>query len=373
MSSEDFNCAVIGAGAVGLAVARALARRGLSVLVLEQETHFGSATSSRNSEVIHAGLYYPEGSLKARLCTAGKAMLYRFCADYGVQHLQCGKLVVAASEGEISELEAIAGLGQANGVDDLKIIDLAEARRLEPELSCAAALLSPSTGIVDSHGYMLALLGDAEAHGAVLARNTEVTGLDVQADGVELLIGPERERMLKVRAVVNAAGLRAVGLARNTAGLDAAHIPEFHLAKGVYFTLAARSPFRRLIYPVPDHGGLGIHLTLDLAGQARFGPDVEWVERIDYAVDPRRAERFYPAIRRYWPGLREGALSPAYAGVRPKLSGPGAPGADFRIEGEGMHGAKGLVNLFGIESPGLTASLAIAEEVAQRVEESFSG
>jgi len=370
---DEIESVVIGAGAVGLAVARALARSGRDVLILEKETLIGSGTSSRNSEVIHAGIYYPKGSLKARLCVAGRQRLYEFCAGHGVAHRRCGKLIVAASA-QTAELEAIRGAAEANGVDDLAWLSQAEFAQLEPELAGAAALLSPSTGIIDSHGLMLAYQGEAEDAGAVIAFGTEVTRAALEGQGIVLWINGEGEPALRARLVVNAAGLFAPTVAARIEGFPAASIPPGWFAKGSYFTLSGRSPFSRLVYPVPEPGGLGTHLTLDLGGQARFGPDVEWLDEtdpsaIDYAVDPRRAERFYAAIRAYWPGLRDGSLVPAYSGVRPKLSGPGQPAADFKIAGPADHGARGLINLFGIESPGLTASLAIADAVLALADE----
>ena len=370
---DEIESVVIGAGAVGLAVARALARSGRDVLILEKETLIGSGTSSRNSEVIHAGIYYPKGSLKARLCVAGRQRLYEFCAGHGVAHRRCGKLIVAASA-QTAELEAIRGAAEANGVDDLAWLSQAEFAQLEPELAGAAALLSPSTGIIDSHGLMLAYQGEAEDAGAVIAFGTEVTRAALEGQGIVLWINGEGEPALRARLVVNAAGLFAPTVAARIEGFPAASIPPGWFAKGSYFTLSGRSPFSRLVYPVPEPGGLGTHLTLDLGGQARFGPDVEWLDEtdpsaIDYAVDPRRAERFYAAIRAYWPGLRDGSLVPAYSGVRPKLSGPGQPAADFKIAGPADHGARGQINLFGIESPGLTASLAIADAVLALADE----
>jgi L-2-hydroxyglutarate oxidase LhgO len=370
---DEVECVVIGAGAVGLAVARALARSGREVLILEKESLIGSGTSSRNSEVIHAGIYYPKGSLKARLCVAGKERLYDYCATHGVAHRRCGKLIVAAPA-QMVELEAISAAAGANGVHDLAWLPQLEVARIEPDLACAAALFSPSTGIIDSHGLMLAYQGEAEDAGAVIAFNTAVTRAAPDEQGLAIWINGEAEPALRARLVVNAAGLFARTVATRIEGFPAALIPPGWFAKGSYFTLAGRAPFSRLVYPVPEPGGLGVHLTLDLGGQARFGPDVEWLEQtdpaaFDYAVDPRRAERFYAAIRSYWPGLREGDLTPAYSGVRPKLSGPGQPAADFQIAGPADHGLRGLINLFGIESPGLTASLAIADMVLALADE----
>jgi L-2-hydroxyglutarate oxidase LhgO len=352
---------VIGAGAVGLAVAAAFAARGREVLILEAADRFGSGVSSRNSEVIHAGIYYPRGSLKARLCVAGRDLLYAFCAGHGVAHRRCGKLIVASNEAQLPELGRIRAAALANGVE-LAPLSAAEARALEPELNCAGALHSPLSGIVDAHGYMLALLGEAESHGALLACDSAVTGVALHPDG--FLIAVNGVPALEARALVNSAGLAAPALARLMKGFPAQRVPPAYLAKGSYFTLAGRAPFDRLIYPLPEPGGLGVHLTLDLGGRARFGPDVEWVEELDYAVDPARAARFYGAIRAWWPRLADGALEPAYSGIRPKITGPGEPAGDFRIDGEGAHGVRGLVQLFGIESPGLTSSLAIAAQVA---------
>ena len=354
---------VVGAGVVGLAVARACAVAGHDVLILEGERHFGSWTSSRNSEVIHAGIYYPAGSLKAELCVEGRRRLYQFCRDFHVPHRQCGKLIVATSERQVPELEGIAAAAAANGVDDLRYLTGREAAALEPHAPCAAALLSPSTGIIDSHGLMLAILGDAEAHGCQLVCNTRVERITASGDLWEVWVDGSDDPVC-ARQVVNAAGLAAQGLAARTEGLAPHHVPPLFLARGVYFTYAGRAPFERLIYPVPEPGGLGTHLTLDLSGQARFGPDVEWIDAIDYAVDPGRQPKFEAAIRMIWPGMDPSRLSPGYAGIRPKLSGPGAPAADFMISGPDDHGLPGLVNLFGIESPGLTASLAIADRVA---------
>jgi len=362
---DTIDTLVIGAGVVGLAVARALAADGRELIVLEAEDAFGQVTSARNSEVIHAGLYYPTGSLRARLCVRGKALLYEYCEARGVPHRRCGKLVVATADDELPALQALHGQAQANGVQDLQWLDEAAARALEPALRCRGALLSPSTGIVDSHGLMLALLGDAERAGAVLALRSPVQRARVTPRGIVVEVGGDAPVTLLAQRVVNSAGLGAPALALAIDGLDPRHVPRAHLAKGCYFTLAGRAPFTRLVYPAPGTAGhLGVHLTLDLAGQARFGPSFRWVDAIDYRVDPAEADGFYAEVRRYWPALPDGALQPGYAGVRPKISGPGEPAADFRIDGPLRHGVPGLVNLFGIESPGLTSALAIAEEVA---------
>jgi L-2-hydroxyglutarate oxidase LhgO len=361
---EKIDCAVIGAGVVGLATARRLAALGREVIILEAEAGFGTGISARNSEVIHAGIYYPAGSLKARLCVAGRQQLYAYCAERAIPHRRCGKLIVATSETQIAELDAIAARARANGVDDLQHLSRDAARGLEPALECQAALLSPSTGIIDSHALMLSLLGDAERDGAVLALQSRVLGGRIAADGMVLDIDSGGERSeLGAACVVNCAGLGAQGLARALAGLPADSVPPLHYAKGNYYTLAGRAPFSRLVYPVPEAAGLGVHLTLDLGGQARFGPDVEWIAAPDYTVAPRRADAFYAEVRRYWPQLPDGALQPAYAGIRPKPHAPGEPACDFIVSGPAQHGVKGLVNLYGIESPGLSACLALADHV----------
>jgi len=362
---DTVDVAVIGAGVIGLAIARALAMTGREVLVLEAAENFGAGTSSRNSEVIHAGIYYRPDSLKARFCRAGRERLYEFCERHGVPHRRCGKLIVASSKAKLDELSRIGGNARANGVH-LESWSEARVASLEPRLHCAGALFSPDTGIIDSHAYMLALLGEAERLGATLVCASRVTGMRADKAGVTLCVNGEPP-VLRARTMINSAGLNAPQLARAIAGFPAMHVPETFLAKGSYFSLEGPSPFGRLVYPVPEPGGLGIHLTLDLAGRARFGPDVEWVKECDYAVDPRRADRFYPAIRTYWPGLPDGSLRPAYAGIRPKLSPAGAPAQDFRIDGAEVHGVAGVINLFGIESPGLTASLAIADAVTDRL------
>jgi len=362
--TESIDCAVIGAGVVGLAIARALALEGREVLLLEATDAIGTQTSSRNSEVIHAGIYYATGSLKARLCVEGKRRLYEYCASRGVGHKRVGKLLVATREEEIPALDALAAKAAANGVDDLIPLTPAEVRDYEPEVTAVAGLFSPSTGIIDSHGYMLALQGDAEAAGAALAFKSPLLGGAIEEGGIRLEVGGAEPMALLCKTVVNAAGFGAQAIGRAIRGLDPATVPPIFLCKGTYFTLGGRTPFRHLVYPMPDGAWLGLHVGLDLAGRARFGPDVEWVDAVDYHVDPARSASFYPEIRRYWPGLPDGALMPAYAGVRPKLQPKGGPVTDFMIQGPGEHGVPGLVNLYGIESPGLTSSLAIGERVA---------
>lgn len=359
---EQVDCVVVGAGVVGLAVARALAQAGREVLVLEACDAFGTQTSARNSEVIHAGIYYPAGSLKAQLCVRGKQLLYDYCAERGLPHQRCGKFIVATDAAQVAKLQGIHAKAVANGVHDLVLLDAAQARAAEPQLQCLAALHSPSTGIVDSHALMLSLLGDLERAGGVLALNSTLVSANTAHKAIDLIAGDGT--LLGARTVVNAAGLQAPALAARFAGLAPQHVPQAHFAKGNYFTLAGRSPFSRLIYPVPEAAGLGVHLTIDLGGQARFGPDVQWVDDPqDLAVDPARGNAFYAEVRKYWPALPDHALLPAYAGMRPKIVGPGQAAADFVIQGPAVHGVPGLVNLFGIESPGLTSALAIAEHV----------
>jgi L-2-hydroxyglutarate oxidase LhgO len=361
---ENFEseAVVIGAGAVGLAVARQLALSGLETIVLEKNDHIGMETSARNSEVIHAGIYYPQGSLKARLCVTGRRLLYDFCAAHGVPHKAIGKLIVGRT-GQEAQLGAIAKAAADNDVDDLAPLSARQIAALEPEVIADEGLFSPSTGIIDSHQYMLALLGDL-----TLVRGSDVTAMARHGDGWLLSVNSDGEEIaLQARIVVNAAGLWAQGLASRIEGLH--DIPPLFLAKGSYAGLSVKSPFGHLVYPVPEPGGLGVHVTLDMGGRARFGPNVEWLASndpaaIDYTVSPDIAERFAPVIASYWPRVKAEMLSPDYAGVRPKLSGPGQPNADFRIDGPLQHGLPGLVNLFGMESPGLTASLAIAEHVA---------
>ena len=354
---EKLDAVVIGAGVVGLAVARALAMAGREVVILEAEDAIGTHTSSRNSEVIHAGIYYPKGSLKARSCVAGKELLYEYCVAHGVPHRRSGKLIVATDEKQLIELESIQKKAHANGVTDVVWMTQAQVLALEPELSCVAGPYSPSTGIIDSHALMLAYLGDAEERGAMLALKTHLLGAQVTADG---FVVHSDQMDVACNVLVNSAGLRAPSVARSIEGYDTTLAPREFYAKGNYYSLTRRAPFSRLVYPVPEPGGLGVHVTLDLAGQARFGPDVEWVDHIDYAVDPKRSERFYAAIRRYWPGLPDGALAPGYAGIRPKTAGPKEAAPDFEVQGPSAHGVPGLVHLFGIESPGLTSSLALA-------------
>jgi len=365
---ERVECVVVGAGVVGLAIARHLAMAGREVIVLEAAEMIGTETSSRNSEVIHAGIYYPTGSLKARSCVAGKHLLYDYCEAHGVPYRRCGKLIVATSEEQIPTLGQIRAKAAANGVLDLEWLEPAEARELEPEVFCTAALLSPSTGIIDSHGLMLALQGDAEDHGAMIAFNAPVRSGRITDAGIALEVGGAAPMTLLAEVVVNSAGLHAPALARRIEGLDPALVPTPYYCKGNYYTLAGARPFSRLVYPVPEEAGLGIHVTIDLGGQTRFGPDVEWIEAIDHDVDPARAAVFYDAVRKYYPGLRAGAIEPGYAGIRPKITPKGAPAADFVIQGPAEHRVPGLVNLFAIESPGITSALALAEEVRGALE-----
>ncbi|MES2413616.1 MAG: NAD(P)/FAD-dependent oxidoreductase [Pseudomonadota bacterium] len=360
---DEVDCVVVGAGVVGLAVARAFALQGREVLVLEAASAIGTGTSSRNSEVIHAGIYYPRGSLKARLCVEGKQLLYDYCEARGIGHSRCGKLIVATSAQQVAQLQAIVARASGNHVHDLVLLTREEARAMEPQLECAAAILSPGTGIVDSHALMLALQGDIENAGGVIAFNSPLSAGQCSAAGITLRT--EEGMCLRAKTLVNAAGLYAPTLASRFDGLAAKFVPPAWYAKGNYFSLSGRSPFSRLIYPVPEAAGLGVHLTIDLGGQARFGPDVQWVTSADdLVVDPARGDAFYAEVRKYWPALADGALQPGYAGIRPKLHGPQDAVADFAIQGPHEHGVPGLVNLFGIESPGLTSSLAIGGLVA---------
>jgi L-2-hydroxyglutarate oxidase LhgO len=360
---DRVDCVVVGAGVIGLAVARKLALSGREVIVIEAEAGIGTGTSSRNSEVIHAGIYYPVDSLKARLCVAGKIALYEYCRSHGVPHQRIGKLIVAVTEAELKTLAQLRNKAAANGVTDLTFLSAAEVKMIEPEIASVGALFSPSTGIIDSHQLMLAYQGEAEAAGAMIAFTSPVTATAVEAGGFRIETGGDAPVILHSRWLVNAAGLQARKVGARIHGLDPATVPPGYYLKGNYFTLPGRSPFRHLIYPAPVVGGLGTHVTLDLGGQVRFGPDTEPTAGLDYRVDPARAESFYAAIRRYYPALRDGTLNPGYAGIRPKLGKPGDV-ADFMIQGPAAHGIPGLINLYGIESPGLTASLAIADHVA---------
>ncbi len=364
---EQVDVVVAGAGVVGIAVARALAHAGRDVLVLDAAAAIGTEVSSRNSEVIHAGIYYPTDSLMAQLCVQGRRMLYQFCDTHGVAYRKCGKLIVATSTEEDTKLDGIKARAEANGVEGMRVLTAAEARELEPNLQCTSALLSPETGILDSHGYMLALQGEAEAAGAMFVFHAPLLSGRAVDGGVEIAVGGAEPMSLRCRTLINAAGLGATKLARAIDGMPSQLVPGTYYAKGNYFTLTGRAPFSRLIYPVPVAGGLGVHLTIDLGNQARFGPDVEWIDTLDYRVDPSRSDSFYAAIRRYWPELPDGALQPGYAGIRPKITAKGAPAADFVVQPPNVHGVPGLVNLFGIESPGLTSAIALAALVAERV------
>jgi L-2-hydroxyglutarate oxidase LhgO len=359
---ESIECIVVGAGVVGLACARALALDGAEVVVIEAASSIGSETSSRNSEVIHAGLYYPTGSLKARACVEGRRRLYDYCEKMGVAHSRCGKLIVAADDADLARLHGLSAQAQANGVEGMSWLEGAEARRLEPALSCVAALMSAETGVIDSHGYMLALQGELEEAGGMIAFGSRVVGGQVTPDGVVLrVVSDGVETEILARTVVTCAGLHSDRLLSALDGFPKAKTPTLHYAKGNYFAFSGANPFKRLIYPLPDAAGLGVHVTFDLGGQLRFGPDVQWIQTLDYDVDPARADGFYAAVRRYWPGLPDNSIQPGYAGIRPKLGDARAPAADFIVQGPAEHGIAGLVNMIGIESPGLTASLALAD------------
>jgi L-2-hydroxyglutarate oxidase LhgO len=360
---------VVGAGVVGLAVARAAALAGYEVIVAEATRGIGNGVSSRNSEVVHGGMYYPTGSLRAYHCPRGRRMLYEFCASHGVPHKKCGKLIVATEDAEVGKMEAILKQGHTNGIENFVMIDGAAARAMEPALNCVAALHSPETGIVDSHSFMRALQGDLEDRGGVIAFDTRVERLSHSQAGWRVSFSGSETGELAVDAVINSAGLGAQPLARHTEGYAPDRVPRLVLARGNYFSYTGRPAFSRLIYPAPRiDGGLGIHVTLDLAGRMRFGPDVEWIDREDYDVNASRAASFYGAIRRYWPALRDGMLQPDYAGIRPKLTGPGEPAADFLVETPRQHGLPRLIHLFGIESPGLTSSLSLAEAVVAELQ-----
>lgn len=368
MSEVQLDALVIGGGVIGLAVARALAMRGMETIIAEREPQLGMETSSRNSEVIHAGIYYPPASLKARLCLAGRNALYDFCDRHGVPHRRSGKFIVATRADQVQALETIMANAVASGVDDLVWMDGDVVRAAEPDILCEQAIFSPSTGVIDSHAYMMALLGEAEAHGALLACNTRITAIRRVREGWAVYVAGASEPALTTRRVINCAGLWASDFARAIEGMADEHIPATRYAKGCYFSYSGATRFRHLIYPVPEPGGLGTHLTLDMGGGARFGPDVEWVKELDYEVPPGRRDRFLAAVRAFWPAVDPALLQPAYAGIRPKLSGPGEPAADFRFSAPDEHGAPGIFHLYGIESPGLTASLAIADHVCELVE-----
>jgi L-2-hydroxyglutarate oxidase LhgO len=365
MALEELDCVVAGAGVVGLAVGRALALAGREVVILESAEAIGTGISSRNSEVIHAGIYYPAGSMMARLCVSGRDALYAYCGERGIPHRRCGKLIVATSQEELGQLPAIAARAAANGVSDIRQVSAAEAVGLEPALSATGALISPSTGILDSHAYMLSLLSDAQNAGAALALNSPILGGRIEGGGIVLDVGGPDPTSVRCRLVVNATGLQAPALARSIRGMPQEFVPTEYYAKGNYFSLVGRSPFSRLVYPVPVKGGLGVHLTIDMDGQARFGPDVEWISQPSYDVDPKRAESFYASIRRYYPDLKDGSLLQAYSGIRPKIVPPEIGNQDFMIQGPRTHGVPGVINLFGIESPGLTSSLALANCVRE--------
>jgi L-2-hydroxyglutarate oxidase LhgO len=373
-SIDCVDAVVIGAGVVGLAVARALALSprflGKELLVLEAANAIGTGTSSRNSEVIHAGIYYPQGSLKAQLCVEGKEMLYDYCEGRGIGFKRCGKLIVATNEAQVAQLQGIIAKAVANGVNDLVLLTREEARMMEPQLECVAAVHSPSTGIIDSHALMLSLQGDFENAGGLIVFNSAVAGVFIASDAIKIVMQDGTE--IHTKTLVNAAGLSAPLIAKSMQGLDAKFVPQAYYAKGNYFTLSGKSPFSRLIYPAPEAAGLGVHLTLDLGGQAKFGPDVQWVESADdLVVNPARGDAFYAEVRKYWPQLQDNALIAGYAGMRPKINAPTEAAADFMIQGQQDHGVAGLVNLFGIESPGLTSSIAIGQRVAAMLAESL--
>ncbi|VVB05927.1 unnamed protein product [Arabis nemorensis] len=382
IAKERVDTVVIGAGVVGLAVAREISRRGREVLILDAASTFGTVTSSRNSEVVHAGIYYPPNSLKAKFCVRGRELLYSYCSEHEIPHRKIGKLIVATGSSEIPKLDLLMHLGTQNGVSGLRMLEGFEAMRMEPQLRCVKALLSPESGILDTHSFMLSLVGEAENRQAIFSYNTVVLSGFVEGKKLHLVVAEtgslESRFELIPNLVVNAAGLGAQALAKRFHGLDHRFIPSSHYARGCYFTLLGTKspPFNKLVYPIPEEGGLGVHVTVDLNGLVKFGPDVEWIEctddnssflnKFDYRVNPQRAEKFYPEIRKYYPDLKDGSLEPGYSGIRPKLSGPKQPPADFVIQGEETHGVPGLVSLFGIESPGLTSSLAIAEHIANK-------
>ncbi len=368
---EKIDCVVIGAGVVGLSIARSLAMAGRDVVILEAENAIGTHTSARNSEVIHAGISYAPGSLKGRLCVAGNAAMYDYCSERGIGHQRIGKLVVVTQEADLPELDIYIELGAAHGVHDLRIISAAEARSLEPEIVCAGALWSPSTGIVDSHALMLAYQGDAEQHGASLALQSRVLDGEAGGEGIVLRVGGAEDMTVLCKTLINAAGLGAQTVASAIKGMPAEQIPPLYYAIGHYFSLTRKSPFKHLVYPTGRDGKLRAHITLDLGGQCKFGPDLSWRDGVDYQFDASREADFYQSVRRYYPALKDGDLQPGYTGIRPRLAGPGSSlhhtATDFVIQDETSHGVAGLINLFGIESPGLTASLALGSYVAARV------
>jgi L-2-hydroxyglutarate oxidase LhgO len=368
--AERIDCAVIGGGVVGLAIARKLAMSGREVVVLEAEEHFGTHTSSRNSEVMHAGIYYSTGSLKAKLCFAGRNTLYRYCAEHAVNHRRIGKVIVACDESELPGLEKYRKQAEINGCDDLRMLCAGELAEMEPNVRCVAGFLSPSTGIIDAHGLMLAYIGDMEAHGGALALASPVVSGNVTGEGIQLDVGGAEPMSLLCKTVVNSAGFHAQAVSRSIAGVPEQSIPATHYAIGHYYTLSGKAPFNRLIYPVARQDWLGVHVTIDLGGQVKFGPDFAWIDRIEYRFDDSQAheDAFYTAIRRYYPGLQDGTLQAGYTGIRPKIHGPGEPAPDFLIQGPRDHGVRGMVNLYGIESPGLTSSLAIADYVTELLE-----
>ena len=369
---EKIDCAVIGAGVVGLAIARELALAGREVVLIEAEDAIGTHTSSRNSEVIHAGIFYVPGSLKARLCVEGKQIMYRYCAERGITHKRITKVIVATGEAQVAELGKYKQQAEANGVNDLQMLTREELRRIEPEVAAVAGFLSPSTGVVDSHALMLAYLGDAENHGASLVLSSPVQSGRVTGDGILLNVGGTEPMTVVCNTVVNAAGLCAQDVSRQVEGIPAATIPPTFYAIGHYYTLTGKSPFSRHVYPIARQDWHGVHVTVDLGGRCKFGPDFEWIDRIDYRFDESREALFYETVRHYYPGLKDGALQPGYTGIRPKIGGPSKLVTDFLIQGERDHGVKGLVALYGIESPGLTSSLAIGKAVASLVGESKS-
>jgi L-2-hydroxyglutarate oxidase LhgO len=377
---ERVDCVVVGAGVIGLAIAREMALQGRETILLEREKAFGTVSSARNSEVIHAGIYYPKGSLKARLCVEGNRLLYEYCRSHQVTTAQYGKLIVATDQTQIDDLRAILYKAQNNGVPDIKLISGDQAKAMEPNLQCVAALLSATTGVVDSHAYMLSLLGGFEDAGGMVAYQSPLLSakpIGTQGqDGYELNIGGADGMQVATKLLINCAGMSAPAVANKIEGLAENQIPKAYFAKGNYFSLSGKSPFTHLIYPVPEPGGLGVHLTLDMGGQAKFGPDVEWLDideedQIDYIVDPQRGEGFYEAVRKYWPGLKDGSLQPDYSGVRAKIVPSNAPAGDFCFNGPQDHGLEGLYNLYGFESPGLTSSLAIARYLEGQIKSSL--